>query len=449
MKPPFRARIVIGFILTLIIITAVGIYAYWSTQRLIDTGRLYTHASAVRNNLTQLLVTLIDLETGQRGFIITGDRSYLQPYDSALKNVDKYILALREVTSEDERQKTRTIEVEKLIRERIVIAKDVLNARGESFEKAQSMIIEGDGKKAMDRIRTLIREIQELEQQSFTARSRVTGETLVQFQIAFVSLLIIPAIIIIILFYWILSHFKARSRAEADSRKAAIEIHQLNKELESYTYSVSHDLRAPLRSIDGYSQILKEDYNDKLDDEGRRVISVIMNNARRMGKLIDDLLDFSRMGRKEIHKSEMNVDELVRTVIGELIEPKNGKNVDIHVLPLGQVKGDIDMIKQVWVNLISNAIKYSGLREDPKIEIGSYVEKGTHCFYVKDNGVGFNMDYKEKLFGVFQRLHKANEFEGTGVGLALVKRIVTRHGGSIWAEAKLNEGATFYFSLPG
>lgn len=448
MKLPFRARIVTGFILTLIVITALGFYAYWSTQRLIVTGRLWAHATAVRANLTQLLVTMIDFETGQRGYIITGDRSYLQPYDSALQNLDKQLDALHQMTDDEEQQKARAVQLEEMIRQRIIIARGVIDARKESFDKAQAMIIQGDGKKAMDEIRRLIREIQQLEDESFATRSRVNADTLVQFQISFVSLLIIPAIIITLLFYWILSHFKARSKAEADSRRAAIEIHQLNKELESYTYSVSHDLRAPLRSIDGYSQILKEDYYDKLDDEGKRVIGVIMNNAKRMGKLIDDLLDFSRMGRKEIHKSEMNVDEMVRTVIGELTEPRNGKNVDIQILPLGHVKGDINMMRQVWVNLISNAIKYSGLREDPKIEIGSYMENGSHCFYVKDNGVGFNMDYKEKLFGVFQRLHKVNEFEGTGVGLALVKRIVTRHGGTIWAEAKVNEGATFYFSLP-
>jgi signal transduction histidine kinase len=448
MKLPFRARIITGFILTLIVITVMGFYAYWSTQRLIVTGRLWTHATAVRANLTQLLVTMIDFETGQRGFIITGDRSYLQPYDSALQNLDKQLAALHEMTDDLEQQKTRAIQLEKMIGQRIAIAKDIIEVRNESFEKAQAMIIQGEGKKAMDGIRRLIREIQQIEDESFAAKSRVNADTLVQFQIAFVSLLIIPAIIITLLFYWILSHFKARSKAEADSRRAAVEIHQLNKELESYTYSVSHDLRAPLRSIDGYSQILKEDYYDKLDDEGKRVIGVIMNNAKRMGNLIDDLLDFSRMGRKEIHKSEMDVDDLVRTVIDELTEPRNGKNADIRVLPLGHVKGDINMMRQVWLNLISNAIKYSGLREDPKIEIGSYMENGAHCFYVKDNGVGFNMDYKDKLFGVFQRLHKVNEFEGTGVGLALVKRIVTRHGGTIWAEAKVNEGATFYFSLP-
>lgn len=234
----------------------------------------------------------------------------------------------------------------------------------------------------------------------------------------------------------------------ADRKKAEDKILQLNSELEAFTYSVSHDLRSPLRLVDGYAQILKEDHSAQLDEDGNRITEIIMSNAKRMGQLIDDLLDFSHMGRKEVMRAKFNFKDMVERVIEQLSHLQNGRDVEISVGNMEQVKADAAMIEQVWVNLISNALKYSSTKEKSKVEIGSYKDNGEVCFFVKDNGVGFNMDYIDKLFGVFQRLHKIEEFSGTGVGLALVKRIITRHGGRVWAEGKINEGATFHFSLP-
>ncbi len=222
----------------------------------------------------------------------------------------------------------------------------------------------------------------------------------------------------------------------------------LNKELESFSYSVSHDLRAPLRSIAGYAQILQEDYSPKLDDEGNKTLRTIIKNARKMGQLIDDLLEFSRLGRKGIEKRKINMNTIVESVVQELLTHEQNRVINIKTHPLEEVTVDVQMIKQVWVNLISNAIKYSRKTEIAEIEIGGNTEAHQVCFFIRDNGVGFNMDYKDKLFNVFQRLHSAEEFEGTGVGLALVKRIVERHSGKLWAEAKENEGATFYFTIP-
>lgn len=223
-------------------------------------------------------------------------------------------------------------------------------------------------------------------------------------------------------------------------------IQQLNKELDAFTYSVSHDLRAPLRSIAGYSQILQEDYSDKLDDEGKRITQVIIRSAKRMGQLIDDLLNFARMNRMELTLSRINMKQLVEHVLTEFPEI-NGK-LEVNMGALSPAHADNNMLTQVWINLISNAIKYSGKNERIQIEIGSYSEDRQVCYYVRDNGVGFDMQYIDKLFGVFQRLHKMNEFEGTGVGLALVKRIIQRHRGRVWAHGEVNKGATFYFSLP-
>lgn len=220
---------------------------------------------------------------------------------------------------------------------------------------------------------------------------------------------------------------------------------QLNKELEAFTYSVSHDLRAPLRSVDGYSKVLLEDYGANLDEEGQRTIKVIIGNAKKMGQLIDDLLEFSRIGKKEIIKSSLNMQTLIETALKE--QERTG-NVEIKLGDLISARGDQSMIYQVWLNLISNAVKYSKKVDRPIIEFQSF-KKDDHVVYsITDNGVGFDMQYAHKLFGVFQRLHKAKDFEGTGVGLALVQRIIQKHNGHVWAKAEINKGATFYFSLP-
>lgn len=229
--------------------------------------------------------------------------------------------------------------------------------------------------------------------------------------------------------------------------KRTSELETANKELESFSYSVSHDLRAPLRSIGGYSSILIEDYSDKLDAEGRRLLSVISRNAFRMGQLIDDLLSFSRIGKQNLVKVNLNLDSIVRHVIEELHSHRQ-EQTELIINPILTAQGDSSMLKQVFTNLISNAFKYSNKKDKARIEVGSWKEGDTNVYYVKDNGAGFNMEYYDKLFGVFQRLHSATEFEGTGVGLALVHRIITKHGGKVWAEGKVDEGATFYFSLP-
>jgi PAS domain S-box-containing protein len=229
-------------------------------------------------------------------------------------------------------------------------------------------------------------------------------------------------------------------------RTAQLEV--ANKELESFSYSVSHDLRAPLRAIDGFARILDEDYTARLDDEGRRLLGVICAEARRMGQLIDDLLAFSRMSRQQVELAQIDMTALAQAVFDEQAAQAPGRQLRFKVQPLPPALGDRALLRQVLANLISNAIKYTRSRAVAEIEIGGRTEDGQSLYYVKDNGVGFDMRYAGKLFGVFQRLHTEAEFEGNGVGLALVQRVIHRHGGRVWAEGKLNEGSTFYFTLP-
>jgi light-regulated signal transduction histidine kinase (bacteriophytochrome) len=227
------------------------------------------------------------------------------------------------------------------------------------------------------------------------------------------------------------------------------QLKRANEEMEAFSYSVSHDLRAPLRAIIGFAAILEEDYTQQLDEEAKRITGIIKSNTTKMGALIDDLLTFSRMGRQDLLKISIDSHQMVHE-IKEMLDKMNtnGKTVRWQIQPLPAVKADVTTLRQVWVNLLSNAFKYSGNNAAPKIEVGAIRQTGQTIFYVKDNGVGFDEKYKNKLFKVFQRLHSAEEFEGTGIGLAIVDKIISKHGGKVWAEGEINKGAAFYFSLP-
>ncbi|HTR82091.1 MAG TPA: ATP-binding protein [Bacteroidota bacterium] len=238
--------------------------------------------------------------------------------------------------------------------------------------------------------------------------------------------------------------------AELENRVAerTAQLESANRELEAFSYSVSHDLRAPLRHVDGFADMLTRHAAAILDEKGQRFLRTISDSAKQMGVLIDELLVFSRMGRTEMRSTKVDPVKIVNEMIGFLKEEARGKEISWRVQPLPQVEADESMLRLVFQNLLGNAVKYSRPKQKPEVEVGS-VDNGNEVeFFVKDNGVGFDMNYADKLFGVFQRLHRLDEFEGTGIGLANVRRIIQRHGGRTWAEGKVNEGATFYFSLP-
>lgn len=235
---------------------------------------------------------------------------------------------------------------------------------------------------------------------------------------------------------------------ERKVRERTEELDRMNKELESFSYSISHDLRGPLRAINGFTQILAEDFADTTSEDAQDAMNEIIGNAKRMGQLIDDLLEFSRLGKQNITRARLDMEDLVQTIIMDLKKTYPNMSASFNVKPMDITMADRGMMRQVMINLVSNALKYSSKKEKPNIEIGSYGDNGNNVYYVKDNGAGFDMAYYDKLFGVFQRLHRSDEFEGTGVGLAIVQRIISRHSGKVWAEGKVNEGATFYFSLP-
>jgi PAS domain S-box-containing protein len=241
---------------------------------------------------------------------------------------------------------------------------------------------------------------------------------------------------------------KLNSELELKVEQRTSELKSAVNELEAFSYSVSHDLRAPLRAIEGFSQILLEDHAESLNEEGRRLFEVVRKNTLQMSKLIDDLLAFSRIARKDFIKRRVPMGDLAKLIADELQQNKQGSRCQVTIRAIPDVEGDAPLLRQVWTNLISNAIKFSRPTPSPVIEIGANAALEGTTYYIRDNGVGFDMQFSNKLFGVFQRLHSVEEFEGTGVGLAIVQRIVVKHGGKVWAEGRVNEGATFYFCLP-
>jgi light-regulated signal transduction histidine kinase (bacteriophytochrome) len=267
----------------------------------------------------------------------------------------------------------------------------------------------------------------------------------------------LPNFIIFVVWWAVVASFAAVPRrieaslrhAREELAKRAAELEAANKELESFTYSVSHDLRAPLRHVAGYAELLQKQASASLDDKARRYLAMILEASKRMGNLIDDLLAFSRIGRIEARKTDVNLDRLVREVVAELAQDTKDRDIAWTIGALPVCYGDRSMLKVVLVNLLSNAVKFTRLRSQAKIEIGSIDGKENQIeVFVRDNGAGFEMQYVNKLFGVFQRLHRTEDFEGTGIGLATVQRIIHRHGGQVRAEAAVDQGATFYFSLP-
>ena len=265
----------------------------------------------------------------------------------------------------------------------------------------------------------------------------------------YVSLLLLLLIILMVaLLTERVEKVRSLNKLNEELKREAIKLEDANNELESFAYSVSHDLRVPLRAIDGFSRIVIEDYENELDEEGVRLLNIIRENTKKMGQLIDDILLLSRAGRQEMNFGQLDVGTLAKNVYNEFGQETESRNIDFVVEDLPNVEADRALMTQVLTNLIGNAIKFTKQTVNPRIEVGFTEDESNYIYHVKDNGAGFNMKYYDKLFGLFQRLHSQEEFEGTGVGLSIVQRIISRHNGRVWGEGEVGKGATIYFSLP-
>jgi signal transduction histidine kinase len=449
-------NIVAGFGVAIAFLIIIAGFAYRNAHSYVETNQWVVHTYQVLGTLSEISTRLNEAESQQRAYLITTDNRYLQWRDRVFSEIRGNVGELSELTADNPIQRQRIPDLEQKIATRLETMEGTRRLRDmQGIEAVQQRILSGVGPVAMDSIRAVLRVMETEERRLLELRTADVKRN------ADVLLWISAAVIVVISLFlgWLLTVIR-RQMAEgkqagqaivnlnADLHRQTKQLSLANKELEGFSYSVSHDLRAPLRAIDGYALMLEEDYRGRLDQEALRFLSVIRANSKRMGLLIDNLLAFSRLGRQSLAKGELNMNKLVREVIDEALLLEGGKAAKIEVGQLPPAKADRALLRQVWVNLISNALKYSGKSPNRSIEVSGRKDGIENVYSVTDNGVGFSMEYVEKLFGVFQRLHRADEFSGTGVGLAIVQRLITRHGGRVWAEGAVNKGARFSFTLP-
>ncbi|HYD79709.1 MAG TPA: CHASE3 domain-containing protein [Paucimonas sp.] len=457
-NPEFRnTRLpLFGMLAALIAFTAIAIGSYYSINRLQELGRLVSRTHMVLERLELVYAQLKDAQSSARIFIISGTPKLLREFEFYSSELDNELDALRRLVADSPQQARNFSSLRTLIDTHLAfIHSGISLRRTDRAANAIAHVASEEGIRLMDNVRAGIAIMRDAEESLLQARSaaveRHTQNTklLIVFGSCGAYLMMSGA------YFLLRSETQRRRQADRALHDANEELHRhanqleaTNKELESFSYSISHDLRIPLRAIAGYTGMLEEDYGNRLDDEGRRLLKVIGDNSKRMGDLINDLLAFSRLGRKEIAAVEVDMTSLAAAAAEEVGRAEGRAPTQLIIENMPPAWGDRALLHQVWTNLISNAFKYSADRKPSIVRIEAEAAEQETIYRIRDNGVGFDMRYYDKLFGVFQRLHSAEEFPGTGVGLAIVQRIVVRHGGRVWAQSEAGKGATFHFSLP-
>ncbi len=449
-------KIVAGaFLLAVAILGFIGVSTQQTTLGLMHASTQVTHTREVLENLEALDSDVIEAESSARGYLITGKQDYLEPYQSSVAESEDHFKNLRTLTMDNPHQQDRLDHLQPIIQARLRVLKEAVALRGESgLDVVQQRMNTGEGKRYADEIKRIIAAMKN-EEEMLLARRTDQANASARNAIRFAWFGSTVSILLLALgFELFRREIIERQRAEAkvtalneSLRQRAAELEEANSELEAFSYSVSHDLRAPLRHINGFVEILSEQTGNP-DPKSARYLKFIGDSARHLGNLVDDLLAFSRMARTEMQLADTDLNDLVRDVRTELGVAEGNRSIDWRIGNLPVIHCDTAMLRLVFVNLLSNAIKYTGRQEEAEIEVGTTTNSKEHVIFVRDNGVGFEMKHADKLFGVFQRLHHAEEFEGTGIGLANVRRIIQRHGGRTWAEGNPGKGATFYFSIP-
>jgi signal transduction histidine kinase len=487
--PPPRISIQIAlFALMAIVLVGATSYLYYrNTQDFIRTANEAQRSQRTITMLTSILSRLKDAETGERGYIITNQERFLEPYTLALSDLPRLTGQLESMLSGKPDQLARFDRMQSFISRHITFLSAIVElVRNNQLAEARDQVSAGMGKVLLDEIRQIADEMITEEQNQL---NQLEVATEIHAQATTRSNLAIVGIIVLVLIAGLWSIIR-EVRRKQQLENELVEVNQAltamneelnstveelnatneklnqtntqlnllneqvtaaNQELETFTYTVSHDLRTPLRTVVGFTELLLEEHGTKLDAEGQRLTGIIARNALFLGELVDDLLEFARLGRKALVKSDFSVLKMLDPLIAEEKKQYPDKTyiVVVKIDPAAdRIVADAQLIRQVWVNLLSNAFKFSRTRENPVIEIHSQKTGSGNIFSIRDNGVGFNPAYQEKLFTVFQRLHSHHDFGGTGVGLAIVQRIISSHGGRVWANAAEGQGATFYFTLP-
>ncbi len=440
----------------LIILACVGTLSFWNELRNEEDRAWVTHTLFVVEKLQSVRIDITQAETGQRGFILTGQDRHLALYEDSVSQLNQDLKDLAHLTGDNSAQEVTIEGLNPLIADRLTELAEGIEIRKRRGLQAgiEAAARANHGEKSMEVITAQIDEMRKREEKLLTRRLDTAAASTRKMKIVIVGGNALGILVLLVAGVVLSQETSRRNLAEQNLKRSneslerrTGELSETNTELESFTYSVAHDLRAPLRHIAGFSNLLLQNYGPRLDAEGLRLIWKIEEGARKMGNLVDDLLRLSKIGAQQLSIQDTSLDSLLAQVVEDFLPECKGREVEWRTGELFSVECDPALMKQVFVNLLSNAVKYTGKREHAVIQVGQTQQNGERVIFVQDNGTGFDMQYAAKLFGVFQRLHKARDFEGTGVGLAIVQRIIRKHGGRIWAEAALDQGSTFFFTI--
>jgi signal transduction histidine kinase len=439
----------------ILILLVLGAISYRAMVVSTESELWAQHSHAVFENLQDLLFAMESIESSCREFVLTGSESYFESYGVSISIAKQDESALRSLTVDSPQQQRQLPALEKLVAQKVEFAETVSSLRrDQGFAAADQMLNQGEGVRLMNALRKLTKGMEAEEIGSLAARTAAHEASASRARLVMRLGWLMALGLLIAASRVVYQDIAERARAKAEIEKLnctlskrMAELEAANNELEAFTYSVSHDLRAPLRHISGFSKILLEEYGPQLDPTAQHYLQRVSNATTNMGLLVDGLLKLSRLGRRELDRQLTGLNSLVDDVLVNRRQEMEGRNIEWRIDQLPCVDCDPTLMKQVFDNLLANAIKFTRPRQPAVIQVGQTMLAGETVVYVRDNGVGFSMKYAGKLFGVFQRLHRAEDFEGTGVGLATVQRIIHKHGGRIWAEAELDKGATFYFTL--
>ncbi len=482
--PVTKPQTLWGAVMAVLLIVAVGVIFYTNIFRIAESAEYRQRSYLTVIYLEKYFSTLKDAETGQRGFLLTEKISYLTPYNQALREVSFNWRQMMRYVSFENTQEKKQFETLQALSERkkqeLAYSLQVYQHQGQAA--ALKVVQSGEGKNLMDQIRLLIAQIEQRREavvayQNEQLATNTRNSIIFSILIGLIAVCLFLFIIVMLvregsrrqaLYDQLEAETKERQKAniqlqeEIKEREQArtqidnlnktlenkiVSLDAVNKELEAFSYSVSHDLRAPLRSIDGFSQALLNKYSDQLDDNGKDYLNRVRANSQRMAQLIDDMLQLSRLTRGELHLTEVNLSALAEEIIQENRELEPHRKVSVMIQENLTTNGDKRLLQAVLQNLLNNAWKFTSQKEEATIEFKTVLQDDRPVYMVRDDGAGFEMEFVDKLFGAFQRLHAMHEFPGTGIGLATVQRIIHRHGGKVWAEGEPDKGARFYFTI--
>lgn len=445
----------IGILVVFLIFLAIGVLATHSLENMKQSFFLVRESQEKITALTQLHLNLVSAETGQRGYILTGNEDYLNIYNSSLQALESSKEFLNQWLLDHPEHQDIIQDIESTVFvKRQEMEKTIALRRNNGFAAAAALVNTNQGRLAMRKIRGLLKQLQEPQESLLKEREYTsvvsTRRTVTTIVLGSLLAILLMAICLGLYMKNSLRRYAAENRIKdlnITLENKLLELGFANKELESFSYSVSHDLRAPLRAMSGFSNILLEDYGPKLDKEAQGYLMRIVAASDKMSQLINGILDISRIARRQLHRETLSLTAIASQTVEDLRRSEPYRQVEILIDPDLSVSADNPLMTTALQNLLGNAWKFTSKKDLAHIHFGKKWQNGREVFFVEDDGAGFDMAYAEKLFGTFQRLHNDNEFQGTGVGLASVRRVIHLHGGEVWAESRVGQGAVFYFTL--